>query len=341
MECDLADSRVLVTGATGFLGEAAARALQAQGAIVLGAGRNRETIARLEKGGIEMRQLELEDASQVRACFDDFAPDSVVHCAAKSAPYGRRADFLRANVEGTRHLLDASRDSGVQRFVHISSPSIYCAGLPLDNVAEDAPLPARAINAYAESKREAERLVQAASRAGLPCVILRPRAIYGPGDSALFPRLLVALKDGKLPIIGDGTNRIDLTYIDDAVRSILLALAASTRGLGKAYNITSGESVRLWDLIQALAERLELAPPRRRISRRTAHVAATCLEALHRVLRRGGEPRLTRHSVDSLSLDATLDISAARRDLDYAPRVSVQDGVERFLASLAPPENHP
>lgn len=334
-------SRILVTGATGFLGQAAARVLHARGAIVLGAGRNREIIAQLEKGGMEMRQFELEDASQVRACFKEFAPDSVVHCAAKSAPYGRRADFVRANVEGTRHLLDASRDGGVRRFVHISSPSIYCAGRALDRVAEDSRLPARAINRYAETKREAERLVQQASAAGLGCVILRPRAIYGPGDNALFPRLLAALGDRRLPIIGDGLNQIDLTYIDDAVESIQLALIADECCLGRAYNITSGESVRLWDLIATLADRLGLQRPHRRVSRRTAQLAAACLESMHRVLRRSGEPRLTRHSVDSLSLDATLDISAAQRDLHYVPRVSVNEGVERFLASLSPGENGP
>ena len=334
MDSDVAGTRILVTGATGFLGQASALALQAQGAVVLGAGRSREAIARLEEGGLRMRSLALESAEQVRACFDEFRPQAIVHCAAKSAPYGKRSDFVRANVEGTNHLLDESRRGGVQRFVHISSPSIYCAGKALDRTREDSPLPARAINTYAETKREAERLVQQASSAGLACVILRPRAIYGPGDNALFPRLLAALKDGKLPIIGDGQNQIDLTYIDDATASIQLALTADERCLGKAYNITSGESVRLWDLIATLADRLGLERPRRRVSRRTAQVAAACLEALHRTFRRSGEPRLTRHSVDSLSLDATLDISAARRDLQYAPRISVNEGVERFLASL-------
>lgn len=326
--------RILVTGATGFLGGAVARALRAQGADVLGQGRSAATAAALEKAGVAMHRMELEDRAAVQACFDAFRPDRVIHCAAKSAPFGRRADFVRANVDGTRHLLEASCAAGIQRFVHISSPSIYCAGDPLVHVPEDTPLPRRAINAYAETKRAAESLVEEAHGRGLPCVILRPRALYGPGDNALFPRLLLALKDRKLPIIGDGENRIDMTYIDDAVASVQLALVAEDRCLGRAYNITSGESVHLWDLISTLADRLQLERPARRISRRTAHLAAAVLESLHRVLRLRGEPRLTRHAVDSLSLDATLDITAARRELGYEPRVSVEEGVRRSLASL-------
>ncbi|QDV05957.1 3 beta-hydroxysteroid dehydrogenase/Delta 5--_4-isomerase [Planctomycetes bacterium Poly30] len=334
MSSGLHGTRILVTGATGFLGGAVARSLRAQGAAVLGQGRNPEATAAMEEAGLTMQRMALEDRAAVFACFDAFRPDHVVHCAAKSAPFGRAVDFVRANVDGTRHLLGASRASGVVRFVHVSSPSIYCAGRPLQEVSEDTPLPKRAINAYAETKRAAEQLVLEAHRAGVSCVILRPRAIYGPGDNALFPRLLMALKDGKLPIIGDGANRIDLTYVDDAVASVRLALRADERCLGQAYNITSGEAVRLWDLIGTLADRLGLERPTRRISRRTAHVAAAVLESSHRLLRRPGEPRLTRHSVDSLSLDATLDISAARRDLGYEPRVSVEEGVARFLASL-------
>lgn len=330
-------SRILVTGATGFLGGAVARAFERDGAEVLGTGRNEAALERLQVSGIQVEPVSFEDRQRTADCLNAFQPDEVVHCAAKSAPYGPRPEFVSANVEGTQNLLEASRQAGVRRFVHVSSPSIYCAGAPLHNVDEQAPLPPRSINAYAETKRLAESLVRRAHGAGLPCVILRPRAIYGPGDNALFPRLLRALKDGKLPIIGDGTNRIDLTYIDDAVASTRLALSAAPRCLGRAYNITSGESVRLWDLIATLADRLGLEPPRRRISRRSARRAATALEAIHRVFRRAGEPRLTRHTVDSLSLDATLDISAARRELGYEPAVSVSEGVERFLASLTHP----
>lgn len=330
--------RVLVTGATGFLGGAVARSLHAQGHGVLAHGRDAAAAQRLSDDGIEVALASLEDPGSVAELFtrasSGRAIDAVVHCAAKSAPFGRLADFVKANVDGTRHILEASRRVSVERFVHISSPSIYCQGAALDAVREDAPLPARAINHYATTKRQAEELVQAAHVAGLAAVTLRPRAIYGPGDNALFPRLLTALDAGRLPVIGDGKNRIDLTFIDDAVHAVHCALVAEPHCFGGAFNVTSGEPVALWDLIADLCKRLNIEAPTRTISHTAARRIAAIAETAHRVFRRSGEPVLTRYSVDSLSLDATLDISAARRDLSYTPKVSVAQGVDRFLASL-------
>ena len=326
--------RILVTGATGFLGGATARALHAQGAQVTAHGRSAIAGKRLAAEGMRVALIPLENSQAVHELVTQVAPDGIVHCAAKSAPFGPHVEFFRANVDGTAHLLEAARDAGVKRFVHISSPSIYCGGRDLDRVREDAPLPSSPINHYAATKRLAEGLVKVASRAGLSTVTLRPRAIYGPGDNALFPRLLIALEDGKLPVIGSGTNRIDLTFIDDAVQGVTRALCSGPHCAGQTYNVTSGESVHLWELIEDLCRRLDLTPPTRRVSRSAARAAAFLAEGWHRLARRPGEPRLTRYSVDSLSLNATLDISAARRDLSYEPLVSIEEGMERFVKSL-------
>ncbi len=333
----LAGQCILVTGATGFLGGAVARALQRNGVQVIAHGRDEAAGYQLEMKGMRVALGPLEDAQAMDALIELQPLDAIVHCAAKSAPFGPHREFFAANVNGTSHLLESASAAGIQRFVHISSPSIYCAGRPLDHVAENAKLPSGSINHYAATKRLAEGLVQVAHSRGLPTVTLRPRAIYGPGDSALFPRLLRALEDGKLPVIGDGQNRIDLTYIDDAVQGVLCALVAGPHCLGKTYNLTSGEPALLWELINDLCARLDLAPPTRRVSRSAARVAAFFAEGWHRLAKRPGEPRLTRYSVDSLSLDATLDISAARRDLGYEPRVSVEEGLTRFIASLQGP----
>lgn len=326
--------RILVTGATGFLGGAVARELHADGAEVFAHGRSAKAADVLISDGMGVTLTPLEDRDAVYVMVSAAQPDAIVHCAAKSAPFGRELDFIGANVMGTMHLLEAVAQVGTPRFVHISSPSIYCAGRALENVNEDARLPSRRINHYAATKLASEELVRQAHDAGFPTVILRPRAIYGPGDNALFPRLLAALKDGKLPVIGSGENRIDLTYIDDAVHGVKQALVAGPHCLGRAYNLTSGEPVHLWDLIRDLCQRLDLPPPTRRVGRRAARMAAFGMETWHRLARRPGEPRLTRYSVDSLSLDATLDISAAKRDLGYEPTVSVEEGVARFVASL-------
>lgn len=329
--------RVLVTGATGFLGEHAAVHFSSLGMDVVATGRDAKRLKRLEERGVRTMQADLSIGGSVRELVRYARAECVVHCAAKSAPFGPRREFVAANTRATEHLVSASLEAGTDGFVHISTPSLYCDGRALVRVAEHAPLPGRAINAYAETKRAAERrLRDLCAEASMRFIILRPRAIFGPGDTALFPRLVRALEDGKLPVIGGGDNVVDLTYVDNVVLAIERAMGALEDGdspaHGSVYNITNGEPVPLWDLIQALAERLGLEPPRRRVSRRSARAAAAILETVHRVLRRSGEPLLTRYSVDSLSLDATLDITAARRDLGYEPLISMSEGVERFIA---------
>lgn len=330
----MAPLRIAITGATGFLGGAAARRFLRQGHILLAQGRDRGALSALEAMGALTVAADLgtdDDAASFRVACERFAPDALVHSAAKSAPFGRLRDFEAANVSGTQAVLDAARASGTKRLIHISTPSLYCAGEVLHLVREDSPLPPRSINHYAATKRTAEDLVRRAPDA-LETLILRPRALFGPGDTALFPRLLRALEDGRLPVIGDGASRIDLTYIDNATQAIELALFADEAAVGGTFNVTNGEPVALWPLIRELCAELDLPPPARSIPRPVARAAALTAELVHRLLRRPGEPRLTRYSVDSLSLDATLDITAARERLGYDPEVPMAEGVRRFIA---------
>ncbi len=325
--------RIAITGATGFLGGAAARRFLRQGHQVLAHGRDPRALERLAKCGAATVGADLGAASAedfIDGCRR-FGPEAVVHAAAKSAPFGRRKDFESSNVRGTENVLKAVREAGARRLVHISTPSLYCEGEPLEFVREDHPLPSPSINHYAATKRIGEELVR---RAGdqVGAIILRPRALFGPGDTALFPRLLRALEDRRLPVIGNGKNHIDLTYIDNATQAIELALFAGEGATGRTFNITGGEPVQLWPLIARLCAELGLQAPTRTVKRGAARAAALMAESLHRTFRRAGEPRLTRYSVDSLSLDATLDISAARSVLGYDPEVTMEEGIQRFIA---------
>jgi nucleoside-diphosphate-sugar epimerase len=198
-------------------------------------------------------------------------------------------------------------------------------------VGEDDPLPPP-INHYAATKREAERLVRAAHAEGLSSIILRPRAIFGPGDTTIFPRILRALETGRLPVIGDAHNRVDLTYIDNAVQAVERALAAPDAVCGQAYNITNGEPVLLWETLRWLCRELALPPPRGRVPRSLGMLLGGALELYHHALRPNEEPKLTRYSVQVLACTMTLDISRARRQLGYAPDVTVQQGLTRFVA---------
>lgn len=322
--------KILVSGATGFLGGAVSRRLRAGGHDVIATGRDSARGRVLTAEGIRFEAADLCDKVRVSGLCRDL--DAVVHCAALSSPWGPRHAFVRANVEATRVLSDACRIGGVQRFVHISTPSIYMGVGNRELVREDEVLP-HPINHYAATKLEAEAIVLTAHATGLPSVILRPRAIFGPGDTTIFPRLIRALEGGLVPILGDGRNQVDLTYIDNVVSAVELALAAPASAMGQPYNITNGEPVYLWDVIARLCDELELKPPRGRLSRSLGLALGSALEAFHHAFRPEVEPRLTRYTVEVLSCTMTLDISRARAQLGYEPRVSMEQGLARFVAS--------
>lgn len=320
--------RALVTGGTGFVGGALARRLQGAGAIVTALGRNPEAGAALARAGLAFVRADLADAAAVaEACQGQ---DFVFHCGALASPWGAYKHFYAANVLGTENVIAGCRLHGVGRLIHVSTPSVYFGGEPRLNVKEDDHLPTKPLSRYAATKRLAEEAVNRAHAAGLPVITIRPRAIFGPGDNVLLPRLIRQLERGRLRIIGTGNNVADLTYIDNVVDALLLCAEAPASALGRTYNITNGETVRLWDMVTKLCAALGYPPPRRRISLPAALAVAGALEAAYTLLP-GREPPLTRYTVRMLAQNATLDITAARRDLGYAPRVGIDEGLRRFV----------
>lgn len=328
--------RIVVTGATGFLGGAVVRRLRATRprANVLALGRDQARGAALRAEGIAFVALDLTDSGAVHAALRD--ADVVVHAAALSTPWGPHEAFHAANVVASDNVAKACAQAGVKRLVHISTPGIYHDGLSRRGICEDDPLPPRAVNHYAATKREAEqRVLAAAGASDLPVLVLRPRAIFGPGDSSLLPRLARALRQGRLRRIGDGDCTIDMSYIDNVVDAVLLAADAPRALSGRAYNISNGEPVRIWDVIDRLADALGTPRPRRPISRTNALLIAWILEAGHRAFAPQREPRLLRYGVDLLSVDMTLDISRARAELGYCPRVRMEEALARTFDGLA------
>jgi 2-alkyl-3-oxoalkanoate reductase len=327
-EFELTMMHILVTGGTGFLGRHLVLALQAQGHAVHVLGRNEKACRELQEAGNEVVRADLSDAPAVRAACATM--DAVIHVAALSAPWGRRDDFYRANVDGTAHIIAGCQAHKVARLIHVSSPSVVFDGRDHLLGTEAMPYPKRFMCHYAETKKLAEDLVQAANRQGLATTILRPKAIFGPGDTSLLPRLLNAARQGRLPQIGDGANCVDLTYVDNVVHALILALHAPA--VGRIYTITNGEHVRLWDLIRDVLTRVGIDAKLRRLPYRFVYLLAMLMEARSKLL--GGEPLLTRYTTAILARTQTYDISAARRDLAYEPIVSVAEGVERSLAEL-------
>lgn len=322
--------RVLVTGGTGFLGKSLSTALHKLGHEVTATGRNERVGAELLAQGIAFFPSRLEDTVQMsRLCEGQ---EMVFHCGALSSLWGSYNEFYESNVTGTRNVIKGCTANGVHRLIHISTPSIYFDYTDRYRIAESAPLPRKAANWYAQTKRLAEQEVDQAKESGLPVITIRPRAIFGPGDPAIIPRLIQANRQGRLPIIRGGQAVIDLTYIDNAVDALLLCMSAPPAALGRKYNITNDEPIRFIDALHDLFERLGEPMRAQRIPYPAAYLAAGCLEGLARLSGSRKEPLLTRYAVGLLGKSQTLDISAAKELLGYRPRVTVKEGIEAYAA---------
>lgn len=323
--------RIVVTGGTGFLGRHTVWRLAARGHAIVFTGRNmREAAAvkALASGDVEFACLD-HGSNAARATLSACArdADAVVHCAALASPWGRRRAFERSNVDAVDEVLSACRERDVARLVHISSPSIYFDFADRLQVGESAPLPIP-VNEYARTKRVAEELILGAA---LPhSIILRPRAIFGPWDNALLPRLLRLVQLGRVPLLRGGRALIDLTYVDNVVDAIeaSLALPANPPGAAPVFNISNGEPIEVRDLFARISAGFGLplqAAPRPYF---IADLAARLLEAGAR-LAPGWEPPFTRYSLGAIAFSQTLDLSRAASLLGYRPRVSLDEGIRR------------
>jgi nucleoside-diphosphate-sugar epimerase len=321
--------KALITGATGFLGGALARRLHGMGWDVSALGRNPHALAAFKAQGIKVIQANLEDTPAiVNACKGQ---EMVFHSGALSSPWGKATDFYLANVLGTENVIRGCEENNVQRLIHVSTPSIYFNLAPRLKVREDAELPKRPVNEYARTKLMAESKIDEAFARGLPVIAIRPRAIFGPGDTTILPRLIAQMQKGRLRIIGDGQNIADLTYVENVVDALILCAESPANTLGRKYNITNGQPVRLWDIIEKLANVLNLPFRKKYIPYKVADTAAAILEIVHRMLPNQPEPPITRYSVSVLVNSATLDISAAQRDLGYHPRISIEAGLDKLV----------
>ena len=307
---------VLVTGATGGLGGVMVEALLARGQSVVATGRDADRGAALARMGVRFIAADL-----VR---DDPAPlldgiGTVIHLAALSSPWGRRADFVAANLTATRRLLAAARAAGVGRFLFASTPSVHARARDQLNLTEDAPPPARLVNAYADTKLAAERAVRAAAAPGFATVTLRPRAVIGPRDTVLLPRLLRAARSGVLPLPGRGRALIDPTDARDVAAAFLAAAELADAVSGRVFNISGGHPVALRALAAHAFARLGRPVRLLLLPARAVLALAWLTEAAASARPGAPEPALTRHAALALGWSQTFDLAAARGALGWAP----------------------
>ncbi len=328
---------IAVTGGTGFLGSAVVRRCLERGWSVRVVGRRKKPD--VETPGTEYFSCDVgRDAKRLAEIFA--GADAVFHVAAKAGVWGSRRAYFDANVAGTRNVIAACREAGVRRLVHTSTPSVVFNGRDIDGGDESLPYCSPRSDAclYALSKAEAERLALAADGPKLRTVALRPHLIWGEGDPHLIPRVLEQASLGRLRIVGDGKNRVDLTHVENAAHAHMLALDAlfrdDARVFGKAYFVSDGAPVALWDWIGAFLEGVGVPRPRadRAVPFRSARFAGTLLEIFWKLFAVAGEPPMTRFVASELAKSHWFKIDAARRDLGYAPVVDPAEAFARLVS---------
>lgn len=329
---NIATWKILVTGGGGFLGKAIIEQLHARGLKVRSF--SRSDYLELRRFGTEHFRGDLANPDTLKKAIDGC--DIVFHTAALAGVWGPYSAYHKANVVGTQNVIDACRAAGVKRLIYTSSPSVVFDGSDMQGIDETAPYPTRFHANYPKTKALAEQMVLAANDAKLATVSLRPHLIWGPGDHHLVPRILARAR--SLRIIGGANKKVDSVYIDNAADAHLLAagrLRPDSPIAGKAYFITNGEPRPMWDLVNGILAAGKLPPVTRGVSRGMAFKSAALLEFFYSLFGIEGEPRLTRFVAREMTTAHWFDITAARRDLNYAPHVTIDEGLSRLAAWLS------
>ena len=326
--------RVLVTGTTGMLGRGVALALAARGDAV--------TVLQRHSAGLGLPEVlaDVADADAVRAATAGH--DAVIHLAAKVNVVGSEAEYLRVNVGGTRAIADACLAAGVERLVHVSSPSVAHPGRSLVGRGADPADPATARGPYARTKALAEQIALGANSSELSVVAIRPHLVWGPGDRQLIARVVDRARRGRLPLIGSGAALIDTTYVTNAVDALVAALDCRMDACGRALVVTNGEPRPVAELLVAVCRAAGVRVPTRHLPVRVAEMAGSAVESLWTLRDRfspaGSEredPPLTRFLVEQLSTAHWFDQRLAREVLRWHPRVPLDEGLielERWYA---------
>lgn len=314
---------VFVTGGSGFIGGRLIERLCAEGHLVRALARSDAAAERVRARGAEPVAGDLADVAAMRAGADGC--QLAFHAAATLGDWGRREDFERGNVQGTHNVLRACEDAGVRRFVHVGTEAALMAGEPLVNIDETAPLRPDSKALYSATKARAEQAVIAANRDDFETVVVRPRFVWGKGDTSLLPVITQMARSGRLAWIGGGRQRTSTTHVENTVEGLVLG---ATRGRpGNVYFVTDGEPVVFREFLSEMLATQGVEPPAREIPAAAAHALSSGGEAAWHLLPLPGRPPLTRFTYWVSSQECTIRIDKARDQLSYAPVKSIPDGL--------------
>jgi nucleoside-diphosphate-sugar epimerase len=318
-----------VTGGSGFVGGALIRRLAGEGWTVRALARSDRSARSVEAAGAESVRGDLDDVNAMRAGAD--GADVFHHAAAKVEDFGDPADFQRVTVQGTKNALEAARDAKVRRFVHVGTEAALMAGQPLVNVDETAPLRPDSPAPYPWSKAKAEQAVRDANGNGLETVVVRPRFVWGHGDTTLLPEIVAMTKKGQFAWIGGGGQLTATTHIDNTVEG--LVLAAERGKPGGVYFVTDGDPVVFREFVSELIRTQGVEPPTRTLPLGVARAVAAGAEGAWKLLRRKDRPPLTRFTVWVSALECTINDSRAREELGYREVKTREQGFDELRAA--------
>lgn len=323
-------NRVLITGGGGFVGKALVKQLQKEGVDCAVIGRNR--YPELEEKGVKCLQGDISNRDFVINSLKGF--DTVFHVAALAGIWGTWERYYKTNVVGTENVILGCKTNNIPVLVYTSTPSVVFDRKDIVNGDESLPYPSTFLCNYAKSKVIAEKLILSVSQEELNTCSIRPHLIWGPDDPHLIPRLIQRGKAGSLKIIGNGLNKVDITYIDNVAHAHLLAaknLFTSKTAAGNAYFIGQERPVELWSWVNEIFEKLDIGMVRQKVSLPVALAAGGTLEFLFGLLNVKNEPRMTRFLAEQLAKSHYFSHSLAKKDLGYQPIISIEEGMDRLM----------
>ena len=317
--------RVLVTGAYGFLGKYVIDELVKNNYKVLAFGRNKTKMQQLKKKNVDIFIGDFCNKDDALKATENV--DYVIHCGALSTVWGKREDFINTNVNGTMNLVESCRKNKVKRFVYVSSPSIYAGKMDRTNIKENDYDDHNKLNYYIESKILAEKELD--KNRDVNWVIIRPRGLFGIGDTSIIPRLIRVNSKIGLPLFNKGKNYVDMTCVENVAHALRLCLE-SEKAVGNIYNITNGEPQCFKDLLEELFDKLGVKPKYMFININVIYFISCLIELFYKTFRIYKEPMLTKYNVCTLGYSQTLDITKAKKDLKYKPIITLSEGIEKY-----------
>ena len=316
---------VLVTGATGFLGKYLIEELLNNDYEVVAQGRKENVLSDIkEKYNVKILKCSLDEIKNV-----ELKVDYVIHAAALSTVWGKWEDFYNSNVIGTENVIDFCKKNNVKRLVYVSSPSIYSAKYDRLNIKEDDFDKNNQLNFYIKSKILAENLINSIEDDKLEKVIIRPRGLFGIGDTSIIPRLINANRKIGIPLFNDGKNIVDITCVENVALALRLAIE-SEKAVGNTYNITNGDPREFKNILEELFEQINELPKYLKINLNLMYGVSSIIEFIYKLFSIYKEPMITKYNICTLGYSQTLNIEKAKKDLNYIPKMTLSEGIKKY-----------